>query len=425
MQIDIALGGNVNEIVSIGSSPRRIRQNNVVSALRILYSFGRMSRAELARKLGLNRSSSGQIVAELTNSGLVQEVEDIGAHRTEQMRAGRPGILLELVPDAAVFIGIEIGVEHITAVRIDLQSRVRACRTQAFYTPGISVEDAVGHGIQLAFEGVDPDIIKRCQGVGLSAPAHIASDGFVSLAPLIGWRNVPLAEIAAAALPVNVSVVIENDANAFAIGDSYKHGHAGVTLFLLMETGVGGGVLIDGKLFRGGHGLAGEIGHTLVPGSGGQKFEQLIGREALVSQYRAATGLDALDLSDFLKDVHDRVPAAVTIAEDWSRHLAHALLQACRLIDPNRIVLGGSVAALYPMVSARVAAHMAQGQKLEFPAAEIVVEEDAQYGSAFGAACLLHQRFMSLENEAFITDEMAGAVASDETIMVSKESEPE
>jgi predicted NBD/HSP70 family sugar kinase len=248
-------------------------------------------------------------------------------------------------------------------------------------------------------------MIDRCRGLGLSAPAHIGPDGSLSLAPLIGWRDVPLRQIARAALPIDVPILIENDANAFAIGDSYKHGRAGVTLFLLMETGVGGGIMIDGKLFRGGHGLAGEIGHTLVPGSGGQKFEQLIGREILVTQYREMTGRSEIELLDFLRDVRDRVPAAVTIAESWSRHLAYALLQACRLIDPDRIVLGGSVASLYPMVAARVAVHMAEGQSIAFPAPEIVVDEDAEFGSAFGAACLLHQRFLSLENEEFGADD--------------------
>jgi predicted NBD/HSP70 family sugar kinase len=395
----------VNVVISSGSSPRRIRHNNVVAALQCLYSSGRMSRADLARRLGLNRSSSGQIVTQLTESGLVREVEVSAAGREEHLRAGRPGIMLELVAEAAFFVGLEIGVEHLTALQIDFRARVRSCQTRAFDAPATTVEDAVRCALRLAFEGMDAQTMSRCRGIGLSAPAHISSNGFATLAPLIGWRNVDLAQILQRELPIHVPVVIENDANALAIGDGYKSGRSGVTLFLNMETGVGGGILIDGKLFRGGHGLAGEIGHILVPGSGKQELERLIGRERLVHQYRQATGRSDLDFAAFLSDVRDRVPDAVAISEDWSRHLAYALVEACRLLDPDRIVLGGSVAALYPLVAARVAFHMAEGQTIAFPAPEIVIDENAEYGAAFGAACLLHQRFMSLENEDFVADD--------------------
>ncbi|MGO6757924.1 ROK family transcriptional regulator [Rhizobium ruizarguesonis] len=391
----------MNDTVSIGSSPRRIRQNNIVAALQTIYAHRSLSRADLARKLGMNRSSSGEIVAELTEGGMVQESDESGKQRLEHSRAGRPGIMLELVPDAAFFVGIEIGVEHISAAVVDLSAEVRACRKIAFDTMSSTVEEAVAQGVELIIGAMGKRMIGRCKGLGISAPAHIRPDGIVTLAPIIGWREVSLKEIGRSAFPAAVPIAVENDANAFAIGDSYRHGAAGVTLFLLMETGVGGGIMIDGKLFRGGHGLAGEIGHTLVPGSGGQKFEQLIGREVLIRQYREAVGRKHADLQEFLGGVRDRVPAAVNIAEAWSRHLAYALLQACRLLDPDRIVLGGSVASLYPMVAARVAVHMSEGQNIPFPMPEIVVDDDAEFGSAFGAACMLHQRFLSLESEEF------------------------
>ncbi|HWT56782.1 MAG TPA: ROK family transcriptional regulator [Rhizobium sp.] len=397
----------MNDTVSIGSSPRRIRQNNIVAALQTIYVHRSLSRADLARKLGMNRSSSGEIVAELTEGGFVQESEESGKQRLEHSRAGRPGIMLELVPDAAFFVGIEIGVEHISAVVVDLSAEVRACRKVAFDTPSSTVEEAVAQGVDLIVGAMAKRMIARCKGLGLSTPSHVRPDGFVTLAPIIGWRDVPLKEIARSAFPAAVPIAVENDANAFAIGDSYRHGDAGVTLFLLMETGVGGGIMIDGKLFRGGHGLAGEIGHTLVPGSGGQKLEQLIGREVLIRQYREAVGHEDADLQDFLGSVRDRVPAAVNIAETWSRHLAYALLQACRLLDPDRIVLGGSVAPLYPMVAARVAVHMSEGQNIAFPTPEIVVDDDAEFDSAFGAACMLHRRFLSLENEEFGSEDSA------------------
>lgn len=396
----------MNELSSSGSSPRRIRQANVAAALQCLFTFGRMSRAELARKLGLNRSSSGHIVAELTISGLVREVEDTSAKRPDQARAGRPGILLELIPDAALFLGIEIGVEHIASVIVDLSGKVRARRSRPFRAPGTPVEAAMHAAADLVFGALAVGDLARCQGIGFSVPAHITGEGFVSIAPLIGWRNAPLGDIARALFPINVPMTFENDANAFAIGDGYKHNRsAGVTLFLVLETGVGGGIVIDGKLFRGGHGLAGEIGHTLVPGSNGRKLEDLIGREAVIAQYRQASGRDGIDLEGFLLDVRDRVPAAVNVAEDWSRNLSYAVMQACRLIDPGRIVLGGAVAAIYPLVAARVAAHMGSDRNAMFPVPDIIVDDDPQYGSAFGAACLMHQRFLSLSNESLAVDE--------------------
>ncbi len=252
----------------------------------------------------------------------------------------------------------------------------------------------------------------------MSAPIHIRPDGIVRLAPRIGWRDVDLAQIAKGAIPMQVPVIIANDANAFAFGDGYKHSQAGVTLFLLIETGVGGGILIDGKLFRGGHGLAGEIGHIFVPGTGGVSLEQAAGREALITRYRNDTSQTNAELPEFLDAVRDREPVAVAIAEDWARNLAFTLSQAGRLIDPNRIVLGGSVAALYPLVASRVAVHMSSRQQVDFPSTrqavtfpmpQIVVDEDAEYGSAFGAACMLHKRFMSSDNQELFGDGLAPA----------------
>lgn len=372
-----------------GSSPRRIRLNNAAAAVQHLYAAGPMSRAELARRLGLNRSSSGQIVAELTEGGLVREIEG----RAPASGAGRPGILLELVPEAACFLGVEIGVEHVAAVTIDLGGRRVAEAQLGFDTRSTPVEEAVRRAVDLAVGTLPPALAERCRGLGLAAPAHIRPDGTVALAPLIGWRDLALVPLVAAALPRPMAVMIENDANAFAIGASYRHGATGVALFLILETGIGGGVLIEGKLFRGAHGLAGEIGHMLLPD--GQELEALIGREALARRF-SETG----DFAAFLKAVRDREPRAVTIAEDWSRHLAHALGQACRLIDPDRVVLGGSVAALYPLVAARVAAHMARPGGVDFPAPQIVVDDAAEFGAAHGAACLLHQRFLTLADEA-------------------------
>ena len=387
----------MDDIGFLASSPSRIRQNNIAAALKALFRHGRLSRADLAREMRLNRSSSGSIIAELSALGLVRETEDERPKDQPYVRAGRPGILLELVPEAVCFLGAEIGVEHISTVQIDLAGAIVRSHVEAFDGRSVNVEEAVARAVEQAFRDLPDTARRRCEGFGLSSPSQMSSDGMVRVAPLLGWRDVNLAEQVRAALPSDMPVVAENDANAFAIGATYRLQGApsGVMLFLVIESGVGGGVVIDGKLFRGGHGLAGEIGHLRAPAGDGRTVEQSIGLGSVLGRYRALTGRADAGLDDFLREVRDRAPGPVAIADDWASVLAFALVQASRLIDPDRIVLGGAVAALYPLVEARVAAYVKAGQEDTFPAPEITLDAAASDGSAFGAACMLHQLYLS------------------------------
>ena len=393
----------------LASSPRKIRQSNEIAALQALHRARRLSRADLARILNLNRSSSGHIITELTAAGLVREVREIRPERPNYTRAGRPGVMLELVPDAMFFLGIEIGVEHITATEIDLGASNIRTRTIAFDGPAHGVDDALHHAIALACSDISPERMQLCEGLGISTPAQLTLDGAVHFAPLLGWKNVNLTEIAERHLPGNIPVRVENDANAFAIGAVYNDTaiHSGVTLFVVMESGVGSGILVDGKLFRGGHGLAGEIGHMHVDGEPGKgrSLEQIVGLASILTDYRRVTGRENATFEEFLSDVHDRAPQAVSIAEEWARALAFALVQTCRIIDADRIVLGGSVARLYPLVAARLAAHMQAVQNSNFPLPAIQLNAETNFGPAFGVACLMHQRYLSLESHRFTEDD--------------------
>ena len=382
-------------------SSRRIRQTNEVAVLRALHRLGPLSRAELARALMLNRSSSGHIVAALLGGGLVRET---AATQGEPGRVGRPGIRFELVPDAVNFLGIEIGVDHVRAVVIDLGARIVAHRAEPFDGAGAPADAAIEVAAALALDTIGPARLARCEGVGVTAPAQMDNDGLVRVAPILGWEDVDFPARLKRVLPPGLPVLAENDGNAFAIGAIYGHSapRRGVMLFVVLETGVGAGIAIDGALVRGGHGLAGEVGHMLVPDPGApgrlRPLEAVIGLEAVLAAYAAEAGLERPALAEFLARVRDREPAAVTVAEGWSRTLAFALVQVCRLIDPEHIVLGGSLAALYPLVTARVIAHVRAIQEASFPLPSIVTDE-AEWGSAFGAACMLHQRFLSLEGQ--------------------------
>jgi predicted NBD/HSP70 family sugar kinase len=389
------LDTDMNEHAKSSTTPQGIRQINSIAALKELFSYGQLSRAELARLLGLNRSSSGSIIAELVERSLVREVPEPGQKPNVKGRSGRPGILLELEPLAAGFVGAEIGVEHISTLRIDFAANILDFKITDFDGRSTPVEDAVRQAVGQAFQDIPEDVIEHIEGFGLSAPAQMDLNGNVRIAPLLGWKSVDLAALARNSLPIDVPVMVENEANSFAFGESYTSSkkRAGVTLFLVMESGVGGGIVIDGRLFRGAHGLAGEIGHVFVRDS--QELEHLLGLDRLLKCHQGVIKNGAATLDGFLKDVRDREPKAVEIAEEWAQDLARAVVAVSRLIDPDRIVLGGSVAALYPMVAARVTHYIIGLQPSTFPMPDIEVHDAPETGASYGAACMMHKRYLT------------------------------
>ena len=204
-------------------SSRRIRQSNEVAVLRALHRFGPQSRAELARMMRLNRSSSGHIIASLLGSGLVRETAG-SPDAPGAGRVGRPGIRFELVPDAVFFLGVEIGVEHISTVAIDLAAGVVAGHAEAFAGPEVAAEAAIAEAVCLALRTLDPGRLDRCEGIGVSIPAQMDRHGFLPLAPLLEWRDVDVPIAVRRVLPTPMPVLVENDANAFAIGVTYLGG---------------------------------------------------------------------------------------------------------------------------------------------------------------------------------------------------------
>jgi predicted NBD/HSP70 family sugar kinase len=315
--------------------------------------------------------------------------------------------MIELVPEAASFLGVEIGVEHITAVEVDLTASIVSTNVISFEGAKAGVEAAVRKAVHMAFEPMQSHGLKRCEGIGIAIPAQMDRHGLIRIAPLLGWENVQLVDQVRDVLPWPMPVVAENDANAFAIGATYggSEPHSGVTLFLVMESGVGGGIVVNGSLFRGAHGLAGEIGHVRVPNAGGpdRSLEEVVGLEQILKKYKDVSPAEP-SFARFLGDVRDRVPGAVAIAEEWARALAFGLIQACRIIDADRIVLGGSVAALYPLMAARVTHHIRTMQEASFPLPAIETNNDDTIGPAFGAACMLHQRYLSSESSRLVEE---------------------
>ncbi|MBN9000057.1 MAG: ROK family transcriptional regulator [Rhizobiales bacterium] len=378
-----------------------MRHINESRAVQELFRRGPMSRADLGRRLSLTRSTAGSIVLQLAEKGMVREgaVEGPAASRT-----GRPGVQVSLRGDYAYFLGAEIGVEKLTTLALDFAGRT-VWKESYRYDEGTGPEAALRllQRAIAAFRGV-VGAGAGIEGVCVTVPGLLWLSGEVFSTPILGWTSVDLRALFAAGLPDVAEIVVENDANAFAMAESYlTAGSGGSAVYVFMDSGVGGGLVADGRLIRGQNGFAGEIGHmpigehgyapgSAVPGS----FESYVGKDALLGRIRhhggAAAGLPELIARFGAGDAAARATVA-----DWTRWLGRGLAALVAALDPGRIVLGGECAALaalcLPDIRAQIAPLLLKGRPM--PTVEITA-----FGAEavpLGAACILHGDFLSID----------------------------
>lgn len=389
------------------ATPRSIRYLNEMRALNALFHAGGMSRAELSRMLGLNRSSVGYILDDLLADGLARERRAGVPPVRGEARAGRPGVVVELNPAGATFLGAEIGVDHLTVVAIDLATARLLHRSVPYPTRSRPPETGIAKIAELIDATVETlgGPAARTRGVCVAIPA-LVRDGVVRNALMLGWRDVPLRKALEQSLRLDVPLVVENDANAFAVGETYRgaSSRSDCVAFLLIENGVGGGIVLDGRLVRGGTGFAGEFGQLPIGGEGyraGRQrpghLESYVGKDAVVARYRANGAPPSADLRHLLTALREGDRIALRTANDWADRLAVGLVQLTDVLAPGLIVLGGSVAEIYGRVADRVRARMEQEFLEGFPLPKIELSSLGPEGAAFGGACLLHQGMFSVD----------------------------
>jgi predicted NBD/HSP70 family sugar kinase len=338
-----------------------MRRSNLALVLRHLRDAGPRSRARIAVETGLNRGTVSSLVAELVDRGLVREgdVQRGGS-------VGRPGQTVELDGRNIGGIGVEINVDYVTAIVLDLTNAVVfehrvALDVQAL--PPEAVLDAVTElTIRALGECAGRDV--AAAGMTLAVPALVDTDeGVVAFAPNLHWTQVPAVDglrhrLGRPGFPIQV----DNDANLAALGEYAMGSRAGTRdlVYLTGETGVGGGVMVDGRLLRGAEGFSGEIGHMpLNPGGDlcgcGRRgcWETMVGLAALL---RMAAAPDdpvcdpSLDLEQRLAVLSGRADAgeprtlaALTLVGEALGLGASILVN---VFNPRVLVLGGYFASL-------------------------------------------------------------------------------
>ncbi len=386
------------------SMPRAVRHINESRILSSLFRNGGMSRASLARNLGLTRSTVGNLVNGFVRDGQLLEV--VEAPEGDDHRAGRPGLKVDINPSHAHFIGADLAVDRITLVVLNLKAEVVTHRTERFARGEPEAEVIVPRLAALIDEVVAtlPAGAASLRGVCVTVPGTIDRSGTIHRVPIFGWRNLPLAARLRELLAWDGPLAFENDANAFAFAEIYGARPRPISgaLCLYMDVGIGGGLIADGRIVYGAHGFAGEVGYIHVrdaaqsrPGQMPGSLETCIGRDAVVARYRQNGGTGA-DFDEFLLAVAGGEPAASATLDDWAFLLGRGIATLTSVVDPGHIILGGPVARLFPHAEAAVLRSTRDHLLPDHPLPRIELSRlDA--ASAIGGACILHRAMMAID----------------------------
>ncbi len=312
---------------------------------------GHASRAEIAKSLGVSPGTVTAGAAELIEGGYLREVA-VPA-RAGGAGRGRPPAPLGIVPGARLVAGVKIGDSACDAVILDMAGTVLGEARRSGGAAGRAQADVVARVAATVADaaraaGVTPAALAA---IGVGLPGMIDHEaGRVAWSPVIEGTGLPLAaDIAAATgLPTHV----DNDSNTVTLAELWfgagRHlpGFAVVTI----ENGVGMGLVIDNRLFRGGLGMGMELGHTKVQLDGalcrcGRRgcLEAYVSDYALVRE--AATALGRAPAPGLLDALHAEAkaghPAAMGIFRRAGRYVALGLSNVAHLFDPARIILSG------------------------------------------------------------------------------------
>jgi predicted NBD/HSP70 family sugar kinase len=326
-----------------------VRRDNLATILRLVHrarAEGR-SRSELTALTGLNRSTIADLVGELEALELVVEADPVS-----RSRVGRPSPIVT-ASERAVAITVNPEIDAIAVAAVGFGGRV-ITRLRVPTTAEVAAADAVA----LTVDGVRQVLAElgtghRVVGVGIAVPGLVrADDGLVRLAPHFGWVDEPFTGMLSTAL--GVPAWAGNDATLGVLAEATFGAGRGIADLVYLNggaSGIGGGIVTGGMPLTGAAGYAGELGHTLVNSAGIRCHCGATGcleTEVRRSPLLRLVGLDDAD-ADRLEDAL-RASDSAEVAAEVSRQLGFlgvTLRNAVNTLNPERIVLGGFLAALY------------------------------------------------------------------------------
>lgn len=374
-------------------------EDSIDAVVRVIREDGPISRSDIARHTGLSPSAVTTLSKSLLDAGLVIEDEASAAGRTE--RLGRPPILLALDAGYAAIAGAKLDQGELNVVLTDLDGRVLARRSRRLPTqhPDRVVAALARLVRSLARSAGVPEGKVAGLGLGLSGLVD-SSSGTCTRSVVLDWSEVAVGPMLERELALPVAV--ENDANTLAIAEQMFGRARGVRDFAVvsMGQGIGAGLVVAGRLYRGRFGAAGELGHCTVREAGppcpcGKRgCLEAVASVPATLQRAAGLGLEVTRLDQLGRLARRGDRRARALLTDIGDAVGLALSHLVNLFDPQTLILTGSGVAIGAPLREAIEASLRRHVFPTLPRLpELVVQRESRDMWARGAASLATKAF--------------------------------
>jgi predicted NBD/HSP70 family sugar kinase len=321
------------------------RQFSRCAIVQAIASAGPISRASLAKQVGLSKQTVSEIVSDLEQDGWITETGRTAGH------VGRTATTYELVADAAFVCGVDLGGTKVRAAIIDLNCAVVTELTES--TDARGGEDVAQQIVRLCREAAEGAGVNWSKVMFATVGVPGVPDkksGSVRMAPNINKIG-DMDFVGALETLFGFGVQVENDVNLAAIGEQWSGCASEVDslAFVSLGTGIGAGIIVGGQIIRGAMGAAGELGFLPF---GADPFEptslrsgaveRRAGSFGMISRYSELTG-NEVQVKDLFDLAESGDADADTVLEETARLVARLIATIGAVVDPSMVVLGGSI----------------------------------------------------------------------------------
>jgi predicted NBD/HSP70 family sugar kinase len=374
----------------VTGSKELIRDINTNLVLETIINNTAISRAAIAKHLGLTKATISAIVQELINRKLVIE---IGSDDTS---LGRKPILLSLHKKAGYVICIDMGVETISALVSDLLGE--DCSLKQIKTPKNTL-NIINVLIDL-IESMKLPENTPYNLVGITLGIHgVIVNNQVSFAPYYNLSGIDIAE--GLEQHFNTPVYLENEANLSVIGEkTFQYDYANIAN-ISVHSGIGVGIIVNHQLYTGYNGRAGEFGHTIIEIDGrqcpcGNKgcFEQYASERSLLREFAALKGTDEMSFDQFRIAYEANDPDAEKIMNDFIRYMSIGINNILNAYNPDIVVINSSFTIFFPHITERIEAALTSRMNSYIRIVPSVLQDTS---ILLGGICVAIKGFLGVE----------------------------